>query len=121
VLCLPWESAGTATSAIDQGAVLPAVSGATWETSKGPALSLQFLGGDTGDGGSPRLYQDGDDFLVQGYKVNETQLLAELDIPDGETVVRVPQSLWKYLPARQRENQPTQEGVEGTDARSPRP
>lgn len=73
-------------------------------------MSLQFLGGDTGDGGSPRLYQQGDDFLVQGYTVNETQLLAELDIPDGETVVRVPQSLWKYLPARQRESQRTEEG-----------
>jgi hypothetical protein len=84
-------------------------------------LSLQFLGGVTGDGGSPRLYREGDDFLVQGYKVNEDQLLAELDIPDGETVVRVPQSLWNYLPTRQCETQPTEEGVEGTDARSPQP
>jgi hypothetical protein len=73
-------------------------------------VSLKFLGGDTGDGGSPRLYQDGDDFLVQGYTVTDTQLLAELNIPDGETVVRVPQSLWKYLPARQRVNQRTEEG-----------
>jgi hypothetical protein len=72
-------------------------------------LSLQFLGGDTGDGGSPRLYQEGDDFLVQGYTVTETQLLAELNIPDGETVVRVPKSLWKYLPARQRMNQRAEE------------
>jgi hypothetical protein len=73
-------------------------------------LSLQFLGGDTGDGGSPRLYQEGDDFLVQGYTVTEAQLLAELNIPDGESVVRVPASLWKYLPARQRVNQRTEEG-----------
>jgi len=72
-------------------------------------LSLQFLGGDTGDGGSPRLYREGDDFLVQGYSVTEPQLLAELRIPDGETVVRVPQSLWKYLPARQLVNQRTEE------------
>jgi hypothetical protein len=79
-------------------------------TCKGRALSLQFLGGDTGDGGSPRLYQEGDDFLVQGYTVVEPQLLAELQIPDGETVVRVPQSLWKYLPAGQRVNQRTEEG-----------
>jgi hypothetical protein len=61
-------------------------------------MSLRFLGGDTGGGGSPRLYQVGDDYLVQGYVVTAPHLLAELDIPAGETVVRVPQSLWKYLP-----------------------
>jgi hypothetical protein len=60
-------------------------------------MSIRFLGGDTGNGGSPRLYQDGDDYLVQGYTVTEPQLLAELNIPDGEAVVRVPPSLWKYL------------------------
>jgi hypothetical protein len=60
-------------------------------------MSIRFLGGDTGGGGSPRLYQDGDDYLVQGYAVTEPQLLAELDVPDGEAVVRVPKSLLKYL------------------------
>jgi hypothetical protein len=60
-------------------------------------MSIRFLGGDTGNGGSPRLYLDGDDYLVQGYAVTEPQLLAELDVPDGEAVVRVPPSLWKYL------------------------
>jgi hypothetical protein len=29
--------------------------------------------------------------------VTEPELLAELNIPDGEAVVRVPRSLWKYL------------------------
>jgi hypothetical protein len=66
-------------------------------TIQGGVISLQFLGGDTGTGGSPRLYRDGDDYLVQGYAVTEPELLAELDIPDGEAVVRVPPSLWKYL------------------------
>jgi len=61
-------------------------------------MSLRFLGGDTGNGGSPRLYLDGEDYLVQGYAVTEPRLLAELHIPDGEAVVRVPPSLWKYLP-----------------------
>ena len=60
-------------------------------------MSIRFLGGDTGNGGSPRLYQDGDDYLVQGYAVTEPRLLAELNVPDGEAVVRVPPSLWKYL------------------------
>jgi hypothetical protein len=72
-------------------------------------MSLRFLDGATGDGGSPRLYQQGDDFLVQGYTVTETQLLAELNIPDGETVMRVPQWLWNYLPDRQRMNLRTEE------------
>ena len=61
-------------------------------------MALRLLGGDTGAGGSPRLYQDGYDYIVQGYTVTEPQLLAELDIPEGEAVVRVPRSLWKYLP-----------------------
>ena len=60
-------------------------------------MSIRFLGGDTGGGGSPRLYQEGDDYLVQGYTVTEPELLAELNVPDGEAVVRVPKSLVKYL------------------------
>jgi hypothetical protein len=60
-------------------------------------MSIRFLGGDTGGGGSPRLYQDGDDYLVQGYAVTEPELLAELNVPEGEAVVRVPKSLWRYL------------------------
>ncbi len=61
-------------------------------------MTLQFLGGDTGGDGSPRLYRDGDDFLVQGYAVNDPETLNQLDIPAGEAAVRVPRSLWKYLP-----------------------
>ncbi len=63
-------------------------------------MALRFLGGDTGDGGSPRLYQDGEDYLVQGYAVTEPHLLAVLNLPAGEAAVRVPQSLWKYLPVK---------------------
>jgi hypothetical protein len=61
-------------------------------------MALQFLGGDTGRQGSPRLYRDGDDFVVQGYTVSDPEVLRQLAIPAGETVVRVPLSLWKYLP-----------------------
>jgi hypothetical protein len=61
-------------------------------------MALQFLGGDTGDDGSPRLYRNGDDFLVQGYTVGDLEILRQLAIPAGEAVVRVPRSLWKYLP-----------------------
>jgi len=69
-------------------------------------MALRLLGGDTGDGGSPRLYRDGDDYLVQGYAVTEPRLLAALRLPAGEAAVRVPGSLWKYLPAGPRMNRP---------------
>jgi len=68
-------------------------------------MSLRFLGGNTGGGGSPRLYREGDDYLVQGYAVTAPEVLAELNIPGGEAVVRVPRSLWQYLPAGARTSQ----------------
>ncbi len=61
-------------------------------------MAVRFLGGDTGGDGSPRLYLVEDDFLVQGYLVSDPDILNQLKIPAGETVVRVPRSLWKYLP-----------------------
>lgn len=61
-------------------------------------MAVRFIGGDTGDEGSPRLYEDGEDLLVQGYIVDDPAILAQLKIPAGETVVRVPKGLMKYLP-----------------------
>jgi hypothetical protein len=63
-------------------------------------MRIRFVGGSTGQGGSPRLYQDeaSGDFIVQGYLVTEPSDLAQMKIPDGETVVRVPASLFSYLP-----------------------
>jgi hypothetical protein len=62
-------------------------------------MVLHFLGGDTGNEGSPRLWEDGSDLLVQGYVVEDEVILGELRLPAGETVVRVPWSLLKYLSA----------------------
>lgn len=72
-------------------------------------MRLTLLGGDTGSAGSPRLYQveDGEhagDFVVQGYLVEDSGSLATLRVPEGETAVRVPQSLWAYLPEEFRGN-----------------
>ena len=61
-------------------------------------MAVQFLGGDTGHDGSPRLYADGDDYLWQGYVVDDPEILSQLKIPPGETVVRIPKGLTKYLP-----------------------
>lgn len=63
-------------------------------------MQIAFVGGSTGSAGSPRLYRDEEsgDWIVQGYLVTDAADLAQMKIPDGETVVRVPESLWKYLP-----------------------
>jgi hypothetical protein len=61
-------------------------------------MALHFLGGDTGNEGSPRLWEDGADLLVQGYVVEDEAILDELRLPAGETVVRVPWHLMKHLP-----------------------
>jgi hypothetical protein len=61
-------------------------------------MALRLLGGDSGVNGSPRLYEDGADYIVQGYLIEDPTLLDELAIPAGETVVRIPKSLAKYFP-----------------------
>lgn len=63
-------------------------------------MRIKFVGGSTGQGGSPRLYRDEEsgDFIVQGYVVSDPADLAQMKIPGGETVVRVPASLFAYLP-----------------------
>ncbi|OLT25121.1 hypothetical protein BJF83_23470 [Nocardiopsis sp. CNR-923] len=63
-------------------------------------MKIAFVGGSTGQGGSPRLYQDEEsgDFIVQGYVVSDPDDLKQMEIPSGETVVRVPSSLFSYLP-----------------------
>jgi hypothetical protein len=62
-------------------------------------MTVRSPGGNTGDDGSPHLYEDGNDYLVQGYTESDPSVLAQLKvIPPGETVVRVPKNLMIYLP-----------------------
>ncbi|MFV2196946.1 hypothetical protein [Nocardiopsis sp. LOL_012] len=63
-------------------------------------MRITFVGGSTGQGGSPRLYRDEEsgDFIVQGYVVSDPDDLRQMKIPGGETVVRVPASLFDHLP-----------------------
>lgn len=62
-------------------------------------MELTFLGGDSGPNGSPRAYAtDRGTYVLQGYKVADTEALASLTIPDHETVIEIPAELLKYLP-----------------------
>lgn len=65
-------------------------------------MALRFLGKDPGSpsGGSPTLYYDDSDdtYVVQGGKVTDPAVLAQMDIPDHETVVRIPRRMTQFLP-----------------------
>jgi hypothetical protein len=55
---------------------------------------------------SPTLYaSDRDTYLVQGYMVTDPEALAQMRIPDGETVVEVPKRLMKYLPPEEQQHE----------------
>jgi hypothetical protein len=62
-------------------------------------MQLRWLGSDSKDGDSPTLYDtDEDQYVIQGFKITDPQTRAELDVPEGEEVIRVPKALMKYLP-----------------------
>jgi len=80
-------------------------------------VKITFLGKDSTPNDSPTLYAtDRESYLVQGYVVSDPEALAEMRIPEGESVVEVPKVLMKYLPPdelkRLLENLPP-EGVNG--------
>lgn len=61
-------------------------------------MKLRFLGKNSTPGDSPTLYaSDQDSYVVQGWKVYARDLLAQLEVPEGHTVVEVPTELFEYL------------------------
>ena len=77
----------------------PAATTAPSTPSSGSPRRTTFLGKDSTPNDSPTLYKtDRGTLLVQGYVVTDPEALAEMRIPEGETVVEVPPSLMKYLP-----------------------
>ena len=61
-------------------------------------MQLRFLGKDSTPTNSPTLYAtDQDSYVVQGWVVSDPAILALLAVPDGETLVEVPEGLLDYL------------------------
>ena len=61
-------------------------------------MRLTFLGSTSNNGGSPTLFgTDRDTYLVQGWKVLDPAALAELKLPEHETVVEVPKALLGFV------------------------
>jgi hypothetical protein len=67
-------------------------------------MELKFLGKDTQGGRSPTLFDTAETMhgkeisVIQGWKITDPRTLAQLDIPDHETVIAVPKKLMQYLP-----------------------
>ncbi|MER5529831.1 hypothetical protein ABT075_35485 [Streptomyces sp. NPDC002677] len=61
-------------------------------------MKLRFLGKNSTPGDSPTLYaSDQDSYVIQGWKVYANDLLMQLDVPDGQTVIEVPTELFEHL------------------------
>ncbi|MFI5778255.1 hypothetical protein [Nocardia sp. NPDC051570] len=61
-------------------------------------MQLRFLGKNSTPTNSPTLYAtDQDSYVIQGWIVNDEAILAQLAVPNDETIVEVPAALLEHL------------------------
>jgi hypothetical protein len=65
-------------------------------------MTLRLLGvdPDSPSGGSPTVYHDDEDdtYVIQGWKITDAVLLIQLDLPEHETVIRLPRRMMQFFP-----------------------
>lgn len=67
-------------------------------------MELRFLGKVTDGGNSPTLYDTSEVmygrpvYILQGWKITDSQTLASLHLQEDEAVIAVPKELMGYLP-----------------------
>lgn len=70
-------------------------------------MALRFLGTDPGSpqGGSPTLWDDGETYVMQGWRVTDPADVAELlraagrdHVPEHETLIRFPKRMMPLFP-----------------------
>jgi hypothetical protein len=64
-------------------------------------MALRFLGKDPGSefNNSPTIWDDGDGYVIQGWRVTDPADLAEIgDVPAHETLVRIPKRMMPFFP-----------------------
>jgi hypothetical protein len=70
-------------------------------TSEGePAMRLTLIGKDpeSNPTGSPTVYRtDRGSWLVQGWIVTDSEALSQMNIPDGETAVEIPDRIVQFF------------------------
>ncbi|WP_267245309.1 hypothetical protein [Streptomyces sp. PR69] len=68
-------------------------------------MKLRFLGKNSTPRDSPTLYaSDQDTYVIQGWKVYANDLLMQLDVPAGQSVIEVPTELFEHLAKDGHEN-----------------
>lgn len=74
----------------------------TWRMIDGKAMmAMRYLGKDPSSdhGDSPTVWDDGDSYVVQGWRITDEATLAEIgQIPAHETVIRIPKRLMPVFP-----------------------
>lgn len=64
-------------------------------------MALRFLGKDPESpvNDSPTLWDDGDCYVIQGWRITDDATLAEVgDVPEHETVLRLPKRMMRFFP-----------------------
>ncbi|GIH11810.1 hypothetical protein Rhe02_98770 [Rhizocola hellebori] len=64
-------------------------------------MALRFLGKDPSSesNDSPTIWDDGDEYVIQGWRVTDQAALAEIgEVPPHETVVRIPKRMMPFFP-----------------------
>jgi len=64
-------------------------------------MALRYLGKDPGSdhGSSPTVWDDGDCYVVQGWRITDAATLSEIgEIPEHETVLRIPKRMMQFFP-----------------------
>jgi hypothetical protein len=63
-------------------------------------MALQFLGKDPESeyNGSPTIWDDGDCYVIQGWRITDPGTLAEVgEVPPHETVLRFPKRMMQFF------------------------
>ena len=61
-------------------------------------MRLTYLGKETQGGNSPTLWETDDGhYVIQGFTLDAEALAQVGDVPDGESVIRVPRQLMRHL------------------------
>ncbi len=64
-------------------------------------MALRFIGKDPNSDStnSPTIWEDGDEYVIQGWRVTDPAALAEIgEVPAHETLVRIPKRMMPFFP-----------------------